>query len=61
MIGENRIGLEAQVEVEVDVEVEVEDDEDDPEFAGMFGQKFLDALYGRLAVGMRQGAGSAGM
>ena len=57
MIGENRIGLEAQVEVEV----EVEDDEDDPEFAGMFGQKFLDALYGRLAVGMRQGAGSAGM
>ena len=57
MIVENRIGLEAQVEVEV----EVEDDEDDPEFAGMFGQKFLDALYGRLAVGMRQGAGSAGM
>ena len=41
------------------VELE-EEDEEDPEFAGMFGQNFLDALYGRLAAGMRDGASRQG-
>ena len=41
------------------VELE-EDEEEDPEFAGMFGQNFLDALYERLAVGMRDGGNRQG-
>ena len=34
--------------------------EDDSEYSGMFGKEFLNALYLKLQVGMRKGAGTGG-